>query len=230
MSDSDKNLDRINTGLYSNLLFELGLTATFIQDLLFLDEISIEDIECLSDKLKAIPIKPEEGIYSTLVQTFDDVGITNNYHQKALYAILTKLPFDRIKRIISSIKSWVEACPENAVLFPKEKLESVNNKLLLLIQPYKFLELDKKYKQLRRATGLHLEDIDTVLDIRPVIEKEQYAITDFIFNTTLKFLVRNEFGKKQVLEIVLDEETLKPFIVKLLALKTELEFIKKELV
>lgn len=219
----------INAGLYTNTLYESRISALFIQHLLYIDEISDTIINKFVTELRNIDPSTPEKISTILNNLFVNVGIDKPHQQCAVFSILMDIPTRQIKTIEEQLSYWVNICPENSLLFPTDKLQRILAKLAQLNQTFPYIERIKKRKRLQRATGLHLEGIETIVDIRPILGDDNFNLEDYIFNTTVKLRVKDSDRKTRNIEIIIDEDILDEFLTKLLKIRVKLSSIQEHL-
>lgn len=119
--------------------------------------------------------------------------------------------------IVQTMRKFRSAIKEHSDEIPEAEREELGERLEQLILAPKGLGLRWKADQLRKTTGIELEDIQIICDIRPVFDDARSTIMGAIPISTLKLDVIDRDGAPRSIEIRLTEKQLAEF-----ASKTEL--------
>ncbi len=131
-----------------------------------------------------------------------------------LLSRMLREPGDPIEQTMRKFRSAIK---EHSDDIPEDDREKLGERLEKLILAPKGLGLQWKADQLRKTTGIELEDIQVICDIRPVFDDARSTIMGAIPISTLKLDVIDRDGAPRSIEIRLTEKQLAEF-----ASKTEL--------
>lgn len=133
---------------------------------------------------------------------------------------------DPIEKGLSTLRSAIK---EHAEDMPVEDRETLGERLEKLVLAPSGLGLQWKAEQLARSTGIEVEDIQLVCDIRPVFDEARSAIMGAVPVSTLKFSVLGPDGTPENIELRLTEAQLTDLGSKAELAQQKIRIIKKTL-
>lgn len=112
-----------------------------------------------------------------------------------------------LKAFLSQIDGWLND-KENQTkgLLAREEFDHVKARLLTLIQPYPGLNRQAKAERLSAATGLPLEKVDIICDLRPVFDESRERVEGIIPFTTLRVVCKGVDGLPVAIEAILTQQ------------------------
>lgn len=135
-------------------------------------------------------------------------------------------PGDPIEQTMGKFRSAIK---EHSDAIPEDDREKLGERLEKLILAPKGLGLQWKADQLRKTTGIELEDIQLVCDIRPVFDDARSTILGAIPISMLKLDVIERDGAPRSIEIRLTEKQLAEFASKTELAQQKIRVIKQTL-
>ena len=133
---------------------------------------------------------------------------------------------DPIKQTMGKFRSAIK---EHSEAIPEDQREKLGERLEKLILAPKGLGLQWKADQLRKTTGIELEDIQLICDIRPVFDDARSTIMGAIPISTLKLDVVDRDGAPRSIEIRLTEKQLAELASKAELARQKIRVIKQTL-
>lgn len=133
---------------------------------------------------------------------------------------------DPIEKTLSRLRSAIK---EHAKDIPVEDREALGERLERLVLAPSGLGLQWKAEQLAASTGIEVEDIQLVCDIRPVFDEARSAIMGAVPVSTLKFSVLGPDGTPENIELRLTEAQLADLGSKADLAQQKIRIIKKTL-
>ena len=111
------------------------------------------------------------------------------------------------KSFLSQIDDWLNEKENHAKgLLSREEFDQLKPRLSTLIQPYPGLNRQAKAERLSEATGLPLEKIDIICDLRPVFDESRERVEGIIPFTTLKVVCKGVDGLPVAIEAILTQQ------------------------
>ncbi len=112
-----------------------------------------------------------------------------------------------LSRLLSQVDEWLkdEANLEKGLL-SREDFEQLKARLPLIIKRYPGLDRQAKAQRLARATGLRLEKLEIICDLRPVFDKNREQLEGMIPCTILKVVCIGVDGLPVALEAILSQQ------------------------
>jgi len=133
---------------------------------------------------------------------------------------------DPMEKTLSRLRSAIK---EHAKDIPVEDRETLGERLEKLVLAPSGLGLQWKADQLARSTGIEVEDIQLVCDIRPVFDEARSAIMGAVPVSTLKFSVLGPDSTPENIELRLTEGQLADLGSKAELAQQKIKIIKKTL-
>ncbi|OHB85966.1 MAG: hypothetical protein A2V98_09325 [Planctomycetes bacterium RBG_16_64_12] len=114
------------------------------------------------------------------------------------------------EQLVSHIETWLED-KENQQkgLLSREEFEQMRPRLPILLRRFPGLERQAKAERLSHATGLPLEKIDIICDVRPIFDKDRDRVEGMIPYTTLRIVCTGVDGLPVAFEAVLTQQDVK---------------------
>jgi len=112
-----------------------------------------------------------------------------------------------VDQLLSHIGEWLKN-EENQRkgLLSESEFEELKARLPLLLRPLPGLERQAKAERLAQATGLPLEKIEIICDLRPVFDKDRDRVEGMIPYTTLRIVCKGPDGLPVALEAILSQQ------------------------
>jgi len=112
-----------------------------------------------------------------------------------------------IEQLLQQIEQWLqEEENQQKGLLSAEELEELRGRMQLVIRPYPGLNRQAKARRLSEATGLPLEKVDIICDLRPVFDKDRENVEGIIPYTTLRIVCTGADGLPVALDAVLSQQ------------------------
>lgn len=136
-----------------------------------------------------------------------------------------------INDLLSSIREWQRGDENRAEnLLSSGDLEELEHRLPLIIKTYPCLKRQAKARHLSEVTGLRLEDLEIICDLRPVFDESRSAVEGVIPFTTLKVVCKGVDGLPVALEGILTELEVEDLAKKAAAAVEKLKHLRELLV
>lgn len=112
-----------------------------------------------------------------------------------------------VHQMLDRFASW-KAEPGNAEshLLTDGDLEALRSRLPLVVKTYEAIVRQKKAERLSGVTGLRVETIDAICDLRPVFDDAHEDIVGVIPLTTLRLVYTGASGFPESVEVMLTEQ------------------------
>lgn len=143
-----------------------------------------------------------------------------------LLSRMLREPGDPVEQTMGEFRSAIK---EHSDDIPEDDRETLGERLEKLILAPKGLGLQWKADQLRKTTGIELEDIQIICDIRPVFDDARSTIMGAIPISTLKLDLIDRDGAPRSIEIRLTEKQLAEFVSKSELAQQKIRVIKQTL-
>lgn len=109
-----------------------------------------------------------------------------------------------VDQLLSQIEEWLgEEENRRQGLFSPEEFEELKQRVPLVIRRFPGLNRQAKAQRLSQATGLPLERLDIICDLRPVFDKDRDRVEGMIPYTTLKIVCKGVDGLPVAMEALL---------------------------
>lgn len=188
---------------------EFGVPDDLIRDAKTLLDLDAEVITSIREELHGfsgfLDRKTIEGILRSRIEDAESC--------RRLARLITGVD-DRLRatgqsvvEFLSVIESWL-ANEENQrkELLSAEEFQEVQRRLPLVVGPFPGQERQAKAERLSQTTGLPLEKIDIICDLRPVFDKGRDAVEGIIPYTTLRIVCKGADGLPVALEAILSQD------------------------
>lgn len=147
-----------------------------------------------------IGIKQMIAIVATFVEDQDTA--------RAIVASIRNLRHLSADHILSRVKSWLQASPENNASLSSELVDSLEVNLKLLGASIPAFERTLKAEQLQESTGTAVNEVSIICDIRPVFDESRSIIEGFMPIVTLTISASEELGNTETYEVTLNRQDL----------------------
>jgi hypothetical protein len=109
-----------------------------------------------------------------------------------------------VDQLLSQIEEWTakEENRRKGLLSPEE-FQQLKERMPLLIRRFAGLSRQAKAQRLSQATGLPLETIDIICDLRPVFDKDRDRVEGMIPYTTLRIVCKGVDGLPMAMDALL---------------------------
>lgn len=112
-----------------------------------------------------------------------------------------------VDQLLSDIGEWLkDEGNQRKGLLSESEFKEVKARLPLLLRAFPGLERQAKAERLSQATGLPLEKIEIICDLRPVFDKEREQVEGMIPYTTLRIVCKGADGLPVALDAVLSQQ------------------------
>jgi len=206
------------------------VTADLIRDVKTLLELGDERVKRISADLQAAPgfldRQSVEAILRPIVEN-DEISRRLARLLRALHGRLRPLGQD-VGRMVSLIEEWVRVQggqPEE--LLSGEELSRLRDVLSLVVKLYPALERQEKAVRLSQTTGLPLEDVKIICDLRPVFDDDRKVVEGVFPYTILKVVCQGVDGLPVCLEAILSRKQVADLAELTSAAKRKLEVLTK---
>ncbi len=109
--------------------------------------------------------------------------------------------------LIAKIRDWAkDQDGEDANILSNEDLDGLEHRLPVIIKQFPGLNRQAKAERLSKSTGLPLEDIQIICDLRPVFNEDRTVVEGVMPYTTLKIVCEGIDGLPLSLETVLSRK------------------------
>lgn len=111
-----------------------------------------------------------------------------------------------VEELVRSIAKWQgDKEDQQSLQLSVEEITQLEQRLPIIIRPYDCLERQAKAQQLAEATGLRLDDLKILCDLRPVFDETRTALEGVIPFTLLKVVCKGVDGLPLSFEAMLSE-------------------------
>lgn len=130
--------------------------------------------------------------------------------------------------LLASIAEW-RSEPDNVGgdLLTEVELAGLRDRIPTLVKNYDGLTRQSKAERLASATGMRLESVETVSDLRPVYDDKQEQVVGVIPLTTLRVVYNGVAGFPSSVEIALTEAQVEELAKKMNQAAKKLQVLKK---
>ncbi len=112
-----------------------------------------------------------------------------------------------VDQLLSHIGEWLkDEGNQRKGLLSESEFEELKTRLPLLLRRVPGLERQAKAERLSQATGLPLEKIEIICDLRPVFDKDRDHVEGMIPYTTLRIVCKGADGLPVALEAILSQQ------------------------
>jgi hypothetical protein len=188
---------------------EFGIPDGLIRDTKTLLDLETGQIEAVRRELEAFP--------GFLDQTKTEKLIGSVIEDRRTCGALARLIANLDRRLratgqgvdglLSHIGEWLkDEANQRKSLLSESEFEQVKARLPLVLRPIPGLERQAKAERLSQATGLPLEKIEIICDLRPVFDKERDHVEGVIPYTTLRIVCKGADGLPVALEAILSQQ------------------------
>jgi hypothetical protein len=185
---------------------DAGISSALVRDARVFLELSKEQLEqCGSD------LRNHDGFLDrAALELLFAARIENKEHVHRLARFISAID-TRFRRfgenasvLVPKIRDWLSQQEgEDAKLLSNDDLVALEQLLPVLLHPFPGLNRQAKAERLSKATGLPLEDIQLICDLRPVFDEDHANVEGMMPYTTLRIVCEGPDGLPLCLESVL---------------------------
>jgi hypothetical protein len=187
---------------------EFGVPDDLIRDAKRLLDLETEQIEAARNRLEAFDgFLDREKTEELLGQDIED-----REGRSALARLIVNVGRRlstkdwSVEKLVSQIEAWLDDKEnQRKGLLSRDELEQLKPRLPLLLRRFPGLDRQAKAERLSHATGLPLEKIDIICDLRPVFDKDRDRVEGMIPYTTLRLVCTGVDGLPVLFEALLTE-------------------------
>jgi len=209
---------------------KIAISGGFIKDAKILLDLDINQINAIRDDLRAFPGFLDREKLSDIVHTYVEDERSCGRLARFIMAVDKKLRTteQNVHHLMSSVQKWLDGKEnQKKPLLSREQFEELQQRLPLLIQPFSGLSRQAKAERLSEATGLPLEDVQIICDLRPVFDEERECVEGMIPFTTLRVVCKGVDGLPVALEAVLSRTQVSELLTKATAAEKKLSRLEE---
>ena len=196
-------------------------------------ELSTEQVHAIAAALGEhagfLDRKSVEEVLSTIIE---------NEERCQRLAVLIPAMHERLREfdqdaegLLSQLEEW-QSGKENKEqqLLSSEDLAGLRERVPLVFKPYPGLDRQRKAQRLSEATGLPLQEVQIICDLRPVFDEEKTGVEGILPYTTLKIVCRGVDGLPVSLEALLSRRQVSELAEKATAAQRKLDVLTELLI
>jgi len=131
-----------------------------------------------------------------------------------------------VEAFLSRMQEWLQSEENRERNFlSQDQFEELRRRLPLVLKRYPALDLQAKAQRLSEATGLPLEDVQIICDLRPVFDDRRTEVQGIIPYTILKVVCKGVDGLPVSLEAILTHRQVSELAKKATAAEKKLRTI-----
>ena len=209
---------------------EVGISDGLIKDAKILLDLDINQIKSIREDLRSFSGFLDRGRLAEVLHTYVEDEESCRRLARFVIAIDGRLRAtdQNVNHLASSIEKWLDE-EENKKkgLLSWEQFEQLRPRLPLLIEPFPGLSRQAKSERLSQATGLPLEAVQIICDLRPVFDEARECVEGVIPFTTLKVVCKGVDGLPVALEAVLSRTQVSELLKKATFAEQKLSGLEK---
>ncbi len=188
---------------------EYGIPDDLIRDAKALLDLDVEVIGSIRDELQAFRGFLDRGTIEGIVHSY--VANEESCHRLARLIVDIDGRFratgQNVDEFLSRIQEWLDD-EENQRkgLLCEQEFAELRERLPLVVGPFPGRTRQAKAARLSQATGLPLEKIEIICDLRPVFDKDKESVEGMIPYTTLRIVCKGADGLPVALEAILSND------------------------
>jgi hypothetical protein len=182
-----------------------------IADAKVLLELQLDQLGSLAQELTSFDGFLDKPTLKKIVKSF----VPNEDHAVRVYRLISQIDeslrqtksglpglFDRMAEAIQAPEN-----KENPLLTPAQ-FDELKRRMSIIIKPYAGLNRQAKAQRLSEATGLRLENVEIICDLRPVFDNERESVEGVIPYTILRIVSIGADGLPVAMETILTQAEL----------------------
>jgi len=185
-----------------------GVSLELVTDAKVVLKLSMEILDTIALKLNAFTgFLDKSSLAEVIGSTVPDESDLNSLGRLILGVDnLLRSSGQTLEELVRSIAKWQgdKEDPQSHQL-SVEEITQLQQRLPIIIRPYDGLQRQAKAQQLADATGLLLEDLKILCDLRPVFDETRTAVEGVIPFTLLKVVCKGVDGLPLAFEATLSE-------------------------
>jgi hypothetical protein len=184
------------------------LPVEFICDLKVLLKLQQDQLTALAQELSSFDDFLDKPTLKKIVKSFVPNEDQANILSKLILHIdemLRKTTW-KLQGLFNRMKDTLQASEEEGkqLLTPAE-FDEIQRRMVIVIKKYSGLTRQAKAQRLSELTGLHLESVEVICDLRPVFDEERESVEGIIPYTILKVVCTGPDGLPVGLEAILSQ-------------------------
>lgn len=185
-----------------------GIPPELIADAKVLLELQLDQLGSLAQELTSFDGFLDKPTLRTIVKSF----VPDEDHAVRVYRLISQMDeflrqtkfglpglFDRMAEAIQAPEQR-----ENPLLSLAE-FDELKRRMSIIIKPYPGLNRQAKAQRLSEATGLRLENVEIICDLRPVFDNERESVEGVIPYTILRIVSIGADGLPVAMETILTQ-------------------------
>jgi hypothetical protein len=187
---------------------EGGVPPELIVDAKVLLELELAQLYSLARELTSFDGFLDKPTLKKIVKSF----VPNEDHAVRVYRLISQID-ESLRRTESQLPSLFDRMAEvikardeeDTPLLTPAEFDEVKKRMSIIINPYAGLSRQAKAQRLSEATGLRLESMELICDLRPIFDDKREFIEGVIPYTILKIVCTGADGLPVALEAILTQ-------------------------
>jgi len=188
---------------------EFGVPDDLIRDAKLLLDLDPQVIGSVRDELQAFPRFLDRKTTESVLRSLIDDGEFCHKLARLISGVDDRLRTtgQSVEEFLSVIERWLaDEGNQRKGLLSEGEFQEVQRRLPLVVGPFPGHERQAKAERLSQTTGLPLEKIEIICDLRPVFDKGRDTVEGIIPYTTLKIVCKGPDGLPVALEAILSQD------------------------
>jgi hypothetical protein len=204
------------------------ISSQFVADAKIALDLSIDQLDAISNELSSSTGFLDESSVHEIVGSI----VTSEDHAKSLSRLIFKVSkalwSSKVgtEHLMRRLGEWQES-NDNPNLLSAEQLAQLQQRLPIILRPYTGIVLQAKAGHLADATGLRLDELEIICDLRPVFDEKRTRVEGIIPFTILKVVCNGVDGLPLSLEAILSEDEVGELAKKAESAMVKLKYLKE---